>query len=166
MRGKSSIISCAAAVLIAFAAGRWSLGSTDATQPNEPLVINTVIRNMTAKTRPDWCQITSAGTLKAVNSGHFDRHYHDYNEYWLISRGKAKVWCDGKTFYLHGGDIFCIPAGKEHDILELYEPLQGFFVEDACPPGGRVGHLHVSAEAAKGHPVPTLPVPADFPTGL
>jgi mannose-6-phosphate isomerase-like protein (cupin superfamily) len=133
------------------------------TQPTSAMVVNTLKRNMTGRSRPDWCNFTGAGTLKAVNSGHFDRHFHDCNEYWMIVHGKAKVWCDGKEFYIHDGDIFCIPAGKEHDILELYEPLQGFYVEDAVPPGGRIGHLHRTVEAAKGHPVPTLPVPADFP---
>ena len=135
-----------------------------ATQPTtEAKVVNTLKHNMTGKSRPDWCNVTGAGTLKGVNSGHFDRHYHDCNEYWMIVHGKAKVWCDGKTYYIHDGDIFCTPAGKEHDILELYEPLQGFYLEDAVPPGGRVGHLHKTPEAAKGHAVPTLPVPADFP---
>lgn len=30
--------------------------------------------------------------------------------------------------------------------------------------GGRVGHLHRDEAKAKGHPVPHLPVPEDFPS--
>ena len=140
-----------------------SFGASPTTQMSPTIIFNTRKTNMSAKNRPDWCQVTGAGVLKAVNSGHFDRHYHDCNEYWMIVHGKAKVWVDGKTHYVRDGDIVCLQAGLEHDILELYEPIQGFFMEDALLPGGKAGHLHKSEEAAKGHPVPTLPVPPDFP---
>src|SRR5580658_5013686 len=120
--GKKTLIAAGLAVGM-FVAGRWSMGAGATTAPdNEAMVVNTTIRNMIGDRRPPWCNLTGAGTLKAMNSGHFDRHYHDCNEYWLIVHGKAKVWCDGKTFYIHDGDIFCTPAGKEHDVLELYEP--------------------------------------------
>jgi mannose-6-phosphate isomerase-like protein (cupin superfamily) len=142
---------------------KLTVGAPSTTGPSYNPLVNTLQHNMGAKNRPEWCAVTGAGTLKAVNSGHFDRHYHDCNEYWMIVHGKAKVWLDGKEYYIKDGDIFCIKAGLEHDILELYEPLQGFFMEDALLPGGKAGHLHKSDEAAKGHPVPTLPVPADFP---
>ncbi len=61
------------------------------------------------------------------------------------------------------GDIVCTKAGDEHDILEVYESLEAFYFEDATPEDGRVGHLHRDAEKAKGHPVPNLPIPEDFP---
>jgi mannose-6-phosphate isomerase-like protein (cupin superfamily) len=140
-------------------------GQTDApsTRPADYPIVNTIKTNMSAKNRPSWSDVTSAAVLKGVNSGHFDRHYHDCNEYWLIAKGKAKVWIDGHTYYVKDGDIVCLKKGLEHDILELYEPLIGFHFEDATPPGGRTGHLHKNDEAAKGHDVPTLPLPPDFP---
>jgi mannose-6-phosphate isomerase-like protein (cupin superfamily) len=137
--------------------------TTMPTTPNSPVVINTRKTNMSAKNRPDWCDVTGAGTLKAVNSGHFDRHYHDCNEYWMIAHGKAKIWVDGQTYYVRDGDVVCLKAGLEHDILDLYERLDGFFIEDGLLPGGKPGHLHRTPEAAKGHDVPMLPVPGDFP---
>ncbi len=127
------------------------------------MIVNTLKTPMTAKNRPAWSDVTSAAVLQGVNTGHFDRHYHDCNEYWLICRGKAKVWIDGKSLYIRDGDVLCIQKGLEHDVLELYEPLIGFHFEDATPPGGRTGHLHKTEKDAKGHAVPTLPVPGDFP---
>src|SRR5205823_1831495 len=138
-------------------------GEQATTRPADYPIVNTLKTNMSAKNRPSWCTVTSSAVLKGVNSGHFDRHYHDCNEYWLIAKGKAKVWIDGQSYYVRDGDIVCLKAGLEHDILELYEPLIGFHFEDATPPGGRTGHLHKSDEAAKGHPVPTLSLPDDFP---
>jgi hypothetical protein len=113
--------------------------------------------------RPEWCQVTSAGIFFVPREGgRFDCHYHDCNEYWLFTKGKALVMTEGETYYVRRGDIVCTRAGDEHDIVEVYEDLEGFWLEDATPEGGRVGHLHYSAEKAEGHPVPAKPVPADF----
>ena len=138
-------------------------GEGATTRPADYPIVNTLHTNMNPKNRPSWCNVTSAAVLKGMNSGHFDRHYHDCNEYWLICTGKAKIWIDGKTYYVKDGDIVCTKAGQEHDVLEVYEPIVGYHFEDATPPGGRVGHLHKTEADAKGHDVPRLPVPADFP---
>ena len=129
-------------LLAATAALAAQLPGQTATQPADDPIVNTLKTSMTAKNRPSWSTVTSSAVLKGVNSGHFDRHFHDCNEYWLISKGKAKVWIDGKTYYVRDGDIVCIKAGLEHDVLELYEPLVGFHFEDATPPGGKTGHQH------------------------
>ena len=49
------------------------------------------------------------------------------------------------------------------NVVEVYEDLQAFWSEDACPERGRVGHLHYDEEKAKGHAVLAKPVPDDFP---
>lgn len=140
-----------------------SHGQGATTRPADYPIVNTIKSAMTKNNRPSWCDVTSSAVLKGVNSGHFDRHYHDCNEYWLICKGKAKVWIDGQSYYVKDGDIVCIKAGLEHDILELYEPLVGFHFEDGTAQGKRTGHLHKTEQDAKGHDVPTLPLPADFP---
>ena len=78
-------------------------------------------------------------------------------------KGKAKVLTEGIEFYVQAGDIVCTRAGDEHDVLEVYEDLEAFWFEDETPSGGRIGHLHLDREKAKGHPVAFRPVPADFP---
>lgn len=114
-------------------------------------------------TRPAWSDATSAGLAKIPIGGHFDRHFHDCNEYWIVFAGKAKVMSEEKEYYLQRGDILCTRAGDEHDILEVYEDLELVWFEDATPPGGRTGHLHRDGDAAARHPVLSPPLPADFP---
>jgi uncharacterized protein YjlB len=114
--------------------------------------------------RPDWCRLTSAGRFSVTRAaGRFDRHFHDCDEYWLISAGCAKVSVGGTEAVVAAGDIVCTPAGVEHDVLEVYEDLEAFWLEDATPPGGRIGHLHRDASAAAGHAVPARPLPEDLP---
>ncbi len=127
-------------------------------------VVRTSERALGPANRPEWCQVTSAGVFRvSTEGGAFDRHFHDFHEYWLIFRGKAKVLSEGVEYYVRPGDIVCTHAGEEHDVLEVYETLEAFWFEDPCPPEGRVGHLHRSPELAAGHAVPHLPVPEDFP---
>jgi|ERR1051325_10086315 hypothetical protein len=127
-------------------------------------VVRTSEQTLNARTRPEWCKVTGAGVFRVpTKGGGFDRHFHDFPEYWLIFKGKAKVLSEGKEYYVKPGDIVCTNAGDEHDVLEVYEDMEAFYFEDPCPPGGRLGHLHRDAEKAKGHPVPAKPFPADFP---
>ena len=128
-------------------------------------VIRTSQGAMQAGNRPDWCQVTSAGVFCiSASGGRFDRHFHDFHEYWLVFRGKAKILTEGVEYYVKSGDIVCTHSGVEHDVLEVYEDLEAFWFEDPCPAGGRIGHLHRNSDLANGHPVACLPVPADFPS--
>ncbi|MBI4552433.1 MAG: AraC family ligand binding domain-containing protein [Candidatus Latescibacteria bacterium] len=104
--------------------------------------------------RPDWCDVTSAGIFRVLRDGRFDRHYHDFNEYWLIYKGRARVMSEGKEYVVGPGDIVCTRTGDEHDFIEVYEDVEAFWFEDPCPPGGRLGHLHKRPELAEGHVVP------------
>ena len=127
-------------------------------------VVRTSEKALEQTNRPDWCEVTSAGIFRVSTvGGSFDCHFHDCHEYWLIFKGRAKVMSEGVEFYVRPGDIVCTKAGDEHDVLEVYEDLEGFWFEDATPVGGRVGHLHRDEAKAKGHPVPAKPLPADFP---
>ena len=114
--------------------------------------------------RPDWRAVTAAGVFRvSTEGGRFDCHYHDCHEYWLIYKGKAKVVTEGNAFYVKSGDIVCTRGGDEHDMIGIYKDIEAFYFEDATPEGGRIGHLHRDEEKAKGHPVPALPLPPDFP---
>lgn len=127
-------------------------------------VFKTNERAMGNKNRPEWSGVTSAGVFRVrFSGGRFDCHYHDCHEYWLVFRGKAKVMTEGQTFYVGPGDIVCTKAGDEHDVVEVYEDFESFWFEEATPAGGRIGHLHYSAEKTKGHSVAALPIPDDFP---
>lgn len=127
-------------------------------------VVRTSEGPLRAGRRPDWCTVTSAGVFRVpFEGGRFDRHHHDFPEYWLVFRGRAKVMSEGQCFYVKPGDIVCTNTGDEHDVLEVYEDLEAFWFEEPCPPGGREGHLHRDPQAASWHDVPGLPQPPDFP---
>ena len=106
--------------------------------------------------KPDWCQTPTAGYFRmSKEGGEHDCHYHDYNELYLVCRGKAKILNGGEESYVRARDIVCIKAGDEDfELFWLYEPGS----ED-----GRLGHLHRSPDQAEPHPVPAKPIPPDFP---
>jgi mannose-6-phosphate isomerase-like protein (cupin superfamily) len=127
-------------------------------------VIRTSEQCLREGNRPEWCNVTSAGVFRVpAQGGRFDCHYHDFPEYWLIFKGRARIRSEGREYYVKPGDIVCTNTGDEHDVIEVYEDLEAFWFEEPCPPSGRVGHLHRDPEQARGHAVPAKPVPVDFP---
>jgi len=113
--------------------------------------------------RPSWCDAAGIGVFRIRPGAIFDPHLHDSTEYWLIYEGKAKMSVSGTAFYAQAGDVVCSPAGAVHDIIELYAEIEAFYLEEPLPPGGRSGHLHVDEQDRSGHPIPLVPLPADFP---
>ncbi len=127
-------------------------------------VVRTRDKPLQEGNRPDWCTATGAGIFRVpAAGGRFDEHFHDCDEYWLINRGKAKIRSENREYYVMPGDIVCTRAGDEHDVVDVYEDLEGFWFEGATPAGGRTGHLYRSPEKARGHAVIHRPVPDDFP---
>ena len=115
-----------------------------------------VTRFLGEDSRPSWSDVTSAGIFTVEPNGRFDRHYHDCDEYWLFFRGKGVVLVGDDTYPVESGDIVCTRAGVDHDVVGVVDTLQAFWFEGATPPGGRIGHLHRTEEAAAGHPVPRI----------
>jgi mannose-6-phosphate isomerase-like protein (cupin superfamily) len=113
-----------------------------------------VVRSLSPDARPEWSDVTSAGIFRVEADGRFDRHYHDCDEYWLVISGRAIVAVGDGTYTAVAGDIVCTQAGTEHDVVAVYEPFEAFWFEGRTPPGGRVGHLHRTAEDARSHHVP------------
>ena len=113
--------------------------------------------------RPDWSDVVGVGMFQIKPGAIFDRHFHDFDEYWLIHRGKAKVEVGDAMSYVQRGDLVCTPAGVHHDFLEVYELIEAFYFEQPVKEGGRLGHLHEPPEDVNGHPVLGLPVPSAFP---
>lgn len=114
--------------------------------------------------RPDGCRIIAAGRWALPAEGaRFERHFHDDDELWFIATGKARISVAGVESYVQAGDIVLTSAGDLHDVVELYEPLTGFFTETGQPEPGRIGHLYAAPADEAGHEVPLLPLPADFP---
>ncbi len=115
-----------------------------------------VLKRLSPESRPSWSDVTSAGIFRVEPNGRFDRHYHDCDEYWLIFSGRARVMVGSQEYEVEHGDIVCTSTGAEHDVVGVYETLEGFWFEGRTPPDGRIGHLHRTSEDAAGHPVPLL----------
>ena len=115
--------------------------------------------------RPAWCEVVGMGQFRIRPDAHFDRHFHDSPEYWLFYEGKGKVTVGDETYYVQAGDVVCTPAGSSHDIVEIYEELEGFYLEEPNPPGGTIGHQHGDERDAQGHAIPLVALPDDFPPG-
>jgi mannose-6-phosphate isomerase-like protein (cupin superfamily) len=103
--------------------------------------------------RPAWSDVTSTGTFHVVAGQTFDRHHHDCDEYWFIFEGRAVIEIDDERYTVEPGDIVCTEIGREHDFLQVLEPIGGFWFESRLIPDGRAGHLHRSPDRAAGHTV-------------
>lgn len=103
--------------------------------------------------RPPWSDVTSTGTFKIAAGQIFDRHHHDCDEYWLIFEGRAIIEIDEERYTIEAGDIVCTQIGREHDFLQVFEPVRGFWFEAVLKPGGQAGHRHRSPDRAAGHTV-------------
>jgi mannose-6-phosphate isomerase-like protein (cupin superfamily) len=113
--------------------------------------------------RPPGCEAAGIGAFRIRGGARFDPHFHDAPEYWLIYEGKAKVSVGDRLYHVQAGDVVCTPTGAVHDIVEVYEELEAFYVEESPPPGGRHGHLHRDERDASGHRIPLAELPEDFP---
>jgi mannose-6-phosphate isomerase-like protein (cupin superfamily) len=114
--------------------------------------------------RPDWLETAAVGRFHLdVSGARFERHHHTDHELWFIVSGKAKVVTDGSEHYVQAGDLVITQAGDTHDFIELYESIDGLFVETGQPDAGTPGHLYTDDRDRGGHEVLVAAVPADFP---
>lgn len=120
---------------------------------SSPAAVTNVLKRIEDGTRPSWSDVTSAGTFHVDAGRRFDRHHHDSDEYWFIVQGRAVIEIDDERYEIEPGDIVCTEQGREHDFLQILDPVQGFWFEGRLTPGGRAGHLHRSPDQAAGHDI-------------
>jgi mannose-6-phosphate isomerase-like protein (cupin superfamily) len=117
--------------------------------------------------KPEWLHTVVGGYWTCPDGTLHDLHHHDHNQLYLVCAGKAKILNAGREIYVKTGDIVAIRAGDDHDVLETYgdEVFAKFFLYEgpAAVDDPRFGHLHPPGDPRELHPVPNLPVPADFP---
>ena len=97
---------------------------------------------------PPWAKVTG-GIVgmgcrpRPSKTDSVELHYHDYDEFWFVIDGKARVRTEGVEAIVQKGDVVCTRMGDEHEIIEVVEPPYTQ-VWIACNPRGkkRVGHLH------------------------
>jgi mannose-6-phosphate isomerase-like protein (cupin superfamily) len=74
-------------------------------------------------------------------STHFDSHYHDCDEYWILISGDADVVIDDKTLPVIAGDCVVIGNGHHHDIPHVRSRVRAAYFETTLEGKQRVGHL-------------------------
>jgi mannose-6-phosphate isomerase-like protein (cupin superfamily) len=79
----------------------------------------------------------SAGTVSP-----FASHFHDCDEWYFLISGQMVVRSEGVTYNLCKGDCLWTPMGEEHEILEVTEDSQLFWLEGPLRGDKRMGHLH------------------------
>lgn len=112
-----------------------------------------------ASNRPDGCPASSVGlfVIRADGTGRFDRHYHDFSEFWLVATGSGTIRVGDDLHQVQPGDVAYTPAGVEHDIIEVTEELRIFWLSAPFPDGGSGAHLHREPDLAAKHLVPVVP---------
>ncbi len=122
-------------------------------------VIRTASRErLTAANRPAGCPAHSAGRfrLHAAGTSEFDRHFHDFDEFWFVSAGTATITVGDTSHDVQPGDIIYTPAGTTHDITAITSEadIEVFWLSWTLPEGSTGQHLHHSPGDAAKHPVP------------
>lgn len=113
---------------------------------------------LTPETRPPGSPAQSAGRfrLRADGTSRFDRHFHDFDEYWFVQAGTGICRIGGASYEVRPGDILFTKAGTAHDITAVTgtTDLAIFWLSWPGPRGARLGHLHLEPADAHGHLVP------------
>lgn len=71
----------------------------------------------------------------------FDSHYHDFDEYWIIIRGRGVVMTDGQLHIVQQGDCVATRMGVNHDFPKVFEPVDAIYFETTLRGKKRPGHL-------------------------
>jgi len=81
--------------------------------------------------KPDWLKASAFGLFRVPrgNPAKFDLYYHDADEIWFIIEGRARILTEGEEYEVGPGDMVCTGMGDEHNVLEVYEDLLGFYLE-------------------------------------
>ncbi|SDI48364.1 Mannose-6-phosphate isomerase, cupin superfamily [Sinosporangium album] len=118
---------------------------------------------LNAANRPPGCPVHSAGRfrLRATGTSRFDRHYHDFDEFWFVASGAGTFVIGDTVHQVQPGDIVYTPAGVEHDIVAVSgeQDLEVFWLSCPLPSGADGRHLHRTPEDAAKHQVPSRVVP-------
>lgn len=94
--------------------------------------------------RPDWCKFSNCGLYKlSKGEGEKDYHYHDSDEYFIVTEGRGNLLLEGKEYEITVGDCVCIPIGGKHQILKALEDLTLVWIYDELKGEKRRGHIPV-----------------------
>jgi mannose-6-phosphate isomerase-like protein (cupin superfamily) len=96
---------------------------------------------------PEWCRIAGGicgmGVWACDLGGQAEPHFHDNEEFWFVTQGKARVRTEGEESVIGKGDVVCTRMGDEHAVLNVLEaPYEHVWIACNSRGQGRKGHLH------------------------
>jgi mannose-6-phosphate isomerase-like protein (cupin superfamily) len=93
----------------------------------------------------------------ADKTSSLDRHYHDYQEYWVLYDGSGRMAVGEEILDAKTGDCVVAAAGWHHDCVRVEDGELRIVWLGATPKGRkRIGHLY---EQEYGKAVPEVPPP-------
>lgn len=114
---------------------------------------------LTTENRPPLCPAHSAGRfrLRADGTSRFDRHLHDFDEFWFVAAGTGMIGVGSIVHQVQPGDIIYTQAGIDHDVLAVTsdQDLEVFWLSWSLPQGASGQHLHRTPDDAIKHVVPS-----------
>lgn len=72
---------------------------------------------------------------------HFDSHYHDCDEYWIVFEGQGTAVSEGQHYQVGVGDCVATASGHHHDFPHVTERVRAVYFETTLIGQKRVGHL-------------------------
>lgn len=92
--------------------------------------------------KPEWSKFSAYGLYKlSKGQKEEDYHYHDCDEYFIITKGKGRLLLEGSIYDIGFGDCVCIPMGGKHQILKSLEDLNLVWIYDELKGRKRKGHI-------------------------
>ncbi|MFP4249306.1 MAG: cupin domain-containing protein [Armatimonadota bacterium] len=88
---------------------------------------------------PHW---TAYGVMSLARGDSIRPHFHDCDEWWIITEGRALITTEGEEHEVESGHMIFTPMGEEHGVLEVYRDLKGTWFEGRLRGRKRRGHLH------------------------
>ncbi|NLO04926.1 MAG: cupin domain-containing protein [candidate division WS1 bacterium] len=85
---------------------------------------------------------SSFGIMEIPRGKDIRPHFHDCDEWWIITDGHAMVMTEGEEYEVQAGAMVYTPMGEEHGVLEVYRDLKGAWFEGPLQGQQRRGHLH------------------------
>lgn len=97
--------------------------------------------------KPGWCRFSNCGLYQLPKGGSDEEyHYHDCDEYFIVTEGKAIILLEGREYTIEYGDCVCIPTGGKHQILKALKDLKLVWIYDKLTGARRRGHIPVKGD--------------------
>jgi mannose-6-phosphate isomerase-like protein (cupin superfamily) len=101
-----------------------------------------VIDSKQLRDNPELSEFSSFGVFKLKRGDTTEPHYHDCDEWWIITQGHALIATEGEEHEVERGHMIFTPSGEEHEVKEVYRALEGVYIEGPLVGKKRRGHLH------------------------